>query len=834
MVVAACCGLLLAGLVGLVVDAAPAGATLTNVAACFETLCQFSGPTSEPAGTTNYLDLAFTPQQTIDASQGNAILIDAPGFTFSSNASYSVDSGAAGCGATVSFLSSSVINLTYYPACNNAGDGYPIQPGAAAGVVISNVQLPTTAASTYQVGVATSSEPSLVWSNDLTITASSPAQLSFTGPIGDGVSQQPFSTQPVVAVLDQYGNQVTGDTSTVSLGITPGTGDPNAHLACSPTAAVAGMATFSGCAIDKVGSYTLTATDGSLTSATSYPFNITPGSASQLAFVGQPGQATVGEAFGNQPAVAVEDAAGNVVTGDASTVSLAIQGGTGVAGAALTCPPTPASSGVATFAGCSIDTVGSGYQLTATDGSLTSATSSPFDVVPGPAASMQFTTEPGSSTGGSAFSVQPVVSLYDSHGDPALFDTSSVQLQIVSGTGTAGAKLTCAPATANAGVATFSGCSIDKAGTGYELKAVDGSLSSPVSSPFDVAVGPAAKLAFTTVPKSAVAAGPLEPQPTVSLEDAGGNVVSSATGTVSLALQKSGAPASGLSCSSAALHAGVASFSGCGVAAPGTGYKLVASGDSLTNSSPTFTVVPGLTGKGLWEVDAAGALRGVGTTPALSAHGAAISHVVGLAVTPTGKGLYEVNASGAVRAYGAATALAAHGRSISHVVGIAVTPDGKGYYEVSSSGAVRAFGDAVLEAGHGSAIQSVVALVPSWDGKGYYEVSSSGAVRTFGDAVSYAAHGGAISHVVSLALTPDGKGYYEVSSTGAVRAYGDAKTYAARTAAIPGVVGLLVMPDGKGYVEVASSGALRRFGDAPSMTTTKKALPTAVVGQALA
>jgi hypothetical protein len=75
--------------------------------------------------------------------------------------------------------------------------------------------------------------------------------------------------------------------------------------------------------------------------------------------------------------VTVEDAGGNVVTGDTSLVTLAITAGSGTSGATLTCTADPvnAVAGVATFSGCIINLAGSNYTLKTTDGALTSATS---------------------------------------------------------------------------------------------------------------------------------------------------------------------------------------------------------------------------------------------------------------------------------------------------------------------------------------------------------------------------------------------------------------------------------------------------------------------------
>jgi|HubBroStandDraft_6_1064221.scaffolds.fasta_scaffold00093_49 sugar lactone lactonase YvrE len=106
------------------------------------------------------------------------------------------------------------------------------------------------------------------------------------------------------------------------------------------------------------------------------------GPATKLAFTQEPSSSTTGAAFPTQPTVAVEDANGNVVTTDSSSVKLAITSGTGTSGAALSCTTNPlnASSGVAAFSNCAINTAGTGYTLTATDGSLTSAVSTSFNI----------------------------------------------------------------------------------------------------------------------------------------------------------------------------------------------------------------------------------------------------------------------------------------------------------------------------------------------------------------------------------------------------------------------------------------------------------------------
>lgn len=113
-----------------------------------------------------------------------------------------------------------------------------------------------------------------------------------------------------------------------------------------------------------------------------------PGVATHLVFVNQPGGAVVNQPFTSQPAIAVEDANGSVVT-TSSTVTLSITPPTGASGASLSCTSNSlaATNGIATFSGCAIDTLGTGYTLTARDSGsgITPAPSSSFDVTATPA-----------------------------------------------------------------------------------------------------------------------------------------------------------------------------------------------------------------------------------------------------------------------------------------------------------------------------------------------------------------------------------------------------------------------------------------------------------------
>jgi trimeric autotransporter adhesin len=81
------------------------------------------------------------------------------------------------------------------------------------------------------------------------------------------------------------------------------------------------VATFSNVILDTAGSYTLTASDGSLTSANSTSFTVTAAAASKVVYATQPSNVVAGVANSPSIVVNVEDQFGNIVTTDSSNVS---------------------------------------------------------------------------------------------------------------------------------------------------------------------------------------------------------------------------------------------------------------------------------------------------------------------------------------------------------------------------------------------------------------------------------------------------------------------------------------------------------------------------------
>jgi hypothetical protein len=422
--------------------------------------------------------------------------------------------------------------------------------------------------------------PTTTASGTITVTVGAAAKLAFaTAPPAGAVSGVALTPQPIVDVTDSGGNIVTSDTSTVTAAYS-GAGS---SVTLNTKAAVAGVATFSGFAITDATDPTtgsLTFTDGALASPVATSVTIT-GPATKLVITTQPSVTAVnGIALVTQPVVSVEDASGNVVKGDASTVTAALVGGN--VGSTISSNTKVAASGVATFAGLAINAAPGSYNIIFTDGALSSATTVAQTAVSvGAAAKLTIFTQPSATVAaGAALAVQPVVYVTDSGGNVISSNTSTVTANLTSGSGT----VTHNTATAVAGVATFVGLTLNTPTAPYTLTFSDGALGTAVSSTITVSAGAATQLAITVEPSATVASGAaLAAQPVVKVEDAGGNAVVGNSSTVTATVT----PAVGTLTNATALVSattGLATFSGLAL-------NEIIGPYTLTFSDPGFTSV---------------------------------------------------------------------------------------------------------------------------------------------------------------------------------------------------------------------------------------------------
>jgi uncharacterized delta-60 repeat protein len=398
-----------------------------------------------------------------------------------------------------------------------------------------------------------------------------------------GTADGALNTSLVIHSEDGNGNVDSQETSSVTVAIA--SGPSGAVLGGTTTVAqVNGTATFSDLTLSKSGSYTLTVTDGSFTSATTGSIAITGGTATQLAFAQPPTGATAGSAISPAVTVDVEDTNGNLVTGDTSNVTIAIASGPG--GAVLGGTTTVAAvGGVATFSNLTLTPAGA-YTLTASDGSLTAVTSGSFTIATPAADRLAFAQQPASTTTTSVLA--PVkVNVQNSSGMLLTGDTSSVTLSIATGPNgaTLGGTTTVAAA---AGVATFSNLTLATAGT-YTLTATDGGDTAATSTSFTISVPGVNKLAFATQPLGGATSATLAAVK-VNVENSSGTLVPGDTSTVTLAIASGPVGAVLGGTVSVAAVGGVATFSNLTLGMAGT-YTLTATDGAYTAATSTsFTI----------------------------------------------------------------------------------------------------------------------------------------------------------------------------------------------------------------------------------------------------
>ncbi len=417
-----------------------------------------------------------------------------------------------------------------------------------------------------------------------------------------------------VRALDAQGNTLTSFNGNVT--ITLASGPPGAVLSGTTTVpASAGIAVFSNLQPQTAGGgYALRATAASLT-ATSSTFAVTAGAASQLVFTVQPGNTAAGQVITPAVRVTAQDAFGNTATGFTSAVTLSL---TNPSGATLGGTTTQtAAAGVAVFNNLFINQAGTGYVLNAASGPL-GTTSAAFNITAGPAATLEFTVQPGNTSAGAPIAPAVQVTARDALGNRATGFTNNVTVAI--GTNPSGAGTLSGTTTrgAVAGVATFDNLSINLAGNGYTLTAAAGGLSGATSTPFNITPAQATQLAFTVQPSNTGAGSPITPAIQVTARDALGNTVTAFTGAVTLAILNNpgGGTLSGIATRNAV--AGVATFPNLSINRSGTGYTLTASAVGTgSTTSAGFTISGGAAAQLLFTTQPTSTTAGTTISPAV-------------------------------------------------------------------------------------------------------------------------------------------------------------------------------------------------------------------------
>ena len=144
----------------------------------------------------------------------------------------------------------------------------------------------------------------------------------------------------------------------------------------------------------------------------------------------------------------------------------------------------PASNGIAIFSGLTLTKATAGYTLGVSSSGLSSATSSAVTVTPAAASRVVITTQPPASVVENA-SFDLIAAIEDAYGNIETSTSSTVKVALDNNPG--GAKLGgTLSVKASDGVATFSGLTLNKVGTGYTLELTSSGLTGVVSNPITV------------------------------------------------------------------------------------------------------------------------------------------------------------------------------------------------------------------------------------------------------------------------------------------------------------------------------------------------------------
>jgi len=265
----------------------------------------------------------------------------------------------------------------------------------------------------------------------------------------------------------------------------------------------------------------------------------------------------------------------------------------------------------------------------------------------GPPAQLAFVQQPSDTASGSPIAPPVSVAVEDAAGHVILSATNAIALTASGGT------LTQPAPTMAAGVATFTGLSLNALVGSYTLTATSGQLAPATSKPFAISAGPGVKLAFTQQPSDAQSGAAIAPPVTVSVEDSGGNLVTVST-LSAVQLTASGGTLAG---ALASANNGAASFPELALAARAGSYTLTATDPSGTYQPATsapFQISAGQAAQLAFTQVPPDAQSGIAMSPVLVAVEDSAGNVVASSSAPIALG-----ASAGLFAGGAAQAAAA-------------------------------------------------------------------------------------------------------------------------------------------------------------------------------
>ena len=293
--------------------------------------------------------------------------------------------------------------------------------------------------------------------------------------------------------------------------------------------------------------------------------------------------AVSGVVFTTQPQVAIVDSAAQTVLLGAYNITARIASGDG--GSLIGTTTASTTRGVAVFSGLGIrGLAGTSYVIAyEVDGLI--ADTQTVTVTAGAPTKLAFVQNASGAQNAVAFTGQPRVSIQDALGNVVTTASDPITVAITAGVG--GTLFGSTSQVAASGLSTFAGLGMrGVAGRTYTLTYSSGSLTS-VTETITVTPGVAQGLSITRASAGLVSGDPFATQPQVSIVDSGGNIVTSATGIIQIALTgTNGATLAGTV--TASLVSGTATFNDLALTGPGNiNYTLTytTSGFAATTES---------------------------------------------------------------------------------------------------------------------------------------------------------------------------------------------------------------------------------------------------------
>jgi Fibronectin type III domain len=408
----------------------------------------------QPVGGTTGLALPTQPVVEVQDIYGNRV------FNFAGNITASV----GGTNATLTSASSSSLSASV----------------VAGRATFTDLALTATPAVNYQLGFASGGLVG-VNSTSIQVIPGAPVRIQVLNqPIGSQTGAE-LAGQPVVKIMDSFGNTVTQDNSTViTAAISAGSGGTLTRVVAGQPVAVTasvvnGVATFSHLVMRGLTSqsYQLTFSSGNLATDTSANFTVHHAAVVKLVWNSQPITGMTGSPLTRAAVLELQDMDGNLATTDNSTVVTAALT-SGVGGSIVNTSAT-AVNGVVTFNNLTLTgTPGAAYKLTFTGAAGGTTVSAPESnpIVPTHAVPAKLRLVNSNVTGGLVgenLVGQPTLEVLDRFNNLATSDNATV---VTAGilNDTTGSVLGNTTAQAVNGVVTFSGLKATGVpGTDYQL-----------------------------------------------------------------------------------------------------------------------------------------------------------------------------------------------------------------------------------------------------------------------------------------------------------------------------------------------------------------------------